>query len=67
LAKPPAAITAKIRKLVQLTRALERGEDFMVTRLTTIKSLCTDEQAATQFLKEPKLSPILVSNILPIR
>jgi hypothetical protein len=50
-AKPPAAITAKIRKLVQLTRALERGEDFMITRLTTIKSLCTDELAATQFAR----------------
>ncbi len=49
LPKPPAATTAKIRKLAQLTQALERGEAFMVTRLTTIKSLCADPLVAAHF------------------
>jgi hypothetical protein len=50
--KLPAAITAKIRKLTQLTRALESGEHFMVTRLTTLKSLCADPTAAAQFARD---------------
>ena len=39
----------KIRRLAQMAVALRKGEHFEVTRLTTLKSLCEDSQAAAQF------------------
>jgi hypothetical protein len=39
----------KIRRLAQIAAELRKGDHFEVTRLTTLKSLCEDSQAAVQF------------------
>jgi hypothetical protein len=41
---------AKIRKLAQIADELRGGEVFSITRLTTVKSLCEDPEAAAQFV-----------------
>jgi hypothetical protein len=49
---PPASLKAqqqKARKLQRLVDDLERGENFNVTRLVVIKSLCQDVKTATRF------------------
>jgi hypothetical protein len=43
------AVVPKIRRLAQIAAALRQGEHFEVTRLTTLKSLCADAQAAAHF------------------
>jgi hypothetical protein len=50
-AKPPSlkAQQQKVRKLQQLVDDLERGENFHVTRLVVIKSLCQDAKTAARF------------------
>ena len=50
-AKPPSlkAQQLKVRKLQQLVDDLERGENFNVTRLVVIKSLCQDAKTAARF------------------
>jgi hypothetical protein len=40
---------AKIRTLAQIAEELRGGAVFSITRLTTIKSLCEDPEAAAQF------------------
>jgi hypothetical protein len=46
----PASKTApKIRRLAQMAAELQEGDNFEVTRLTTLKSLCEDSKAAAQF------------------
>ena len=40
----------RLRKLAQLAKALRSGQQFSITRLTTIKSLCNDRQAAARFV-----------------
>jgi hypothetical protein len=44
-----SAVVPKIRRLAQMAAALRQGDHFEVTRLTTLKSLCEDAQAAAQF------------------
>jgi hypothetical protein len=44
----PAAIK-KLRTLAQIAADLRKGDDFPITRLTTIKSLCADPEAAAKF------------------
>jgi len=44
-----SAVVPKIRRLAQMAAALRQGEHFEVTRLTTLKSLCEDAQAAAHF------------------
>jgi hypothetical protein len=44
-----AQVASKIRRLAQIAADLRKGEHFEVTRLTTVKSLCEDAQAAAQF------------------
>ena len=39
----------KIRRLAQLAAELREGDQFNITRLTTLKSLCEDAKAAAQF------------------
>ena len=50
-AKPPSlkAQQQKVRKLQQLVDDLERGENFNITRLVVIKSLCQDVKTAARF------------------
>jgi len=50
-AKPPSlkAQQQKARKLQQLADDLERSENFNVTRLVVIKSLCQDVKTAARF------------------
>jgi hypothetical protein len=43
------AVIPKMRRLAQMAAALQQGNHFEVTRLTTLKSLCEDAQAAAQF------------------
>lgn len=45
-------IEAKIRKLEETARALRHGENFNVTRLTSLKSLCQSKEKATAFALE---------------
>lgn len=40
---------AKIKKLAVIAGGLKSGEDYPITRLTTLKSLCADEKAAARF------------------
>lgn len=48
--KPDAHPAAKkVRNLEEVAEALRRGEGFSVTRLTTIKRLCEDAEAAGAF------------------
>ncbi len=46
---PNAQIIKKVRNLSKIAEALRSGKDFPITRLTTIKSLCTEPEAATAF------------------
>jgi hypothetical protein len=43
------ATLAKLKKLVAICAGLQSGEDYPITRLTTLKSLCADRKAAAQF------------------
>ena len=45
---PPATIK-KIRTLVEIAADLHQGKDFNITRLTILKSLCSDSEATAQF------------------
>jgi hypothetical protein len=42
-------IASRIRKLVEIAQELREGASFPITRLTRIKVLCEDPQAAAQF------------------
>ena len=42
-------IVKKVKKLSEIAEELHHGKHFDVTRLTTIKSLCGDPEAATSF------------------
>jgi hypothetical protein len=42
-------VASKIRRLAQVAAELQEGDSFEVTRLTTLKSLCEDSNAAAQF------------------
>ena len=45
----PAKTLKKIQTLRQIAVDLRQGKDFNITRLTVLKSLCSDEEAAAQF------------------
>jgi len=42
-------IVKKVKKLSEIAEELRQGKDFPVTRLTTIKSLCGEPEAAAAF------------------
>jgi hypothetical protein len=42
-------IVNKVNKLAEIAEGLRQGKDFPVTRLTTIKSLCGEPEAAAAF------------------
>jgi hypothetical protein len=46
---PASAISKKILTLAQIAQDLQQGKDFNITRLTSLKSLCTDPRVAAQF------------------
>jgi hypothetical protein len=46
---PNGQIIKKVKKLSEIAEALRQGNKFDVTRLTTIKSLCEDTDAAAAF------------------
>ncbi len=50
-APPPTrkAQQLKVRKLMQMVSDLENGEDFNITRLVSVKSLCQDVKTAGRF------------------
>ena len=46
---PNPQIVKKVKKLSEIAEELRQGKDFPVTRLTTIKSLCGEPEAAAAF------------------
>ncbi|MCU0569379.1 MAG: hypothetical protein MUF49_22735 [Oculatellaceae cyanobacterium Prado106] len=44
-----SAVAKKITNLAQIAQELHQGKDYTITRLTSLKSLCKDTQAAGQF------------------
>ena len=48
--RAPAKTRAKIKKLVEITQELYKGNDFNITRLTTLKSLCDTHEIAIRFV-----------------
>ena len=42
-------IVEKIQTLVQIAAELRQGKDFKITRLTLLKSLCSDPETAAKF------------------
>lgn len=44
-----SAVVKKISTFAQIAQELHQGKDFNITRLTSLKSLCADPQAAGQF------------------
>lgn len=40
---------AKLKKLDAIAKGLQSGEDYPITRLTSLKSLCADQKAAAKF------------------
>jgi hypothetical protein len=47
--QPSPAIVKKIQTLAQIAADLRQGKDYNITRLTLIKSLCSDPDAAAEF------------------
>jgi len=47
--QPPPTTLKKIQTLAQITADLRKGKDYSITRLTVLKSLCADPEAAVQF------------------
>ncbi|NQT15425.1 MAG: hypothetical protein HQ582_21895, partial [Planctomycetes bacterium] len=45
---PPKTLK-KLQTLAQIAVDLRQGKDFNITRLTMLKSLCSDPEAAAQF------------------
>jgi hypothetical protein len=43
------ATLAKLKKLSAMAEGLQNGEDYPITRLTTLKSLCVDLKCAARF------------------
>lgn len=48
--KIPATTLKKIQTLVQIAHDLHAGKNFMITRLTSIKSLCNTPEIASDFV-----------------
>ena len=48
--RAPAKTRAKIKNLVEITQELYKGNDFNITRLTTLKSLCDTHEIAIRFV-----------------
>ena len=46
---PNPEIVKKVKKLLEIAEELRQGKHFPVTRLTTIKSLCGEPEAAAAF------------------
>ncbi len=46
---PSPQIIKRVKQLSEIAEALRRGKDFPITRLTTIKSLCGEPEAAPAF------------------
>ena len=46
---PSPQIVNKVKKLAEIAEGLRQGKHFQVTRLTTIKSLCGEPEAAAAF------------------
>lgn len=48
--KIPVKTSKAIEKLAQITRELYQGNDYNITRLTTLKSLCQEPDRASHFV-----------------
>ncbi len=47
--QPSPAVVKKIQALAKLAADLRQGQNFNITKLTIIKSLCSDPDAAAKF------------------
>jgi len=47
--QPTPAVVKKIQTLAKIAVDLRQGQDFNITRLTILKSLCDDPEAAAKF------------------
>ncbi|MDY0169356.1 MAG: hypothetical protein RBS80_22625 [Thermoguttaceae bacterium] len=47
--QPPPKTTKKLQALAQMAADLRQGKHFEITRLTVLKSLCSDSEAAVEF------------------
>ena len=47
--QPPPAVVKKIQALAKIAADLRQGKDYNITRLTLLKSLCSDPDAAAKF------------------
>ena len=47
--RPSPAVVKKIQALAKLAADLRQGQNFNITKLTIIKSLCSDPDAAAKF------------------
>ena len=47
--QPPPKTTKKLQALAQMAADLRQGKHFDITRLTLLKSLCSDSEAAAEF------------------
>src|SRR4051812_14984801 len=47
----PRAVVEKVRKFADIAEGLRRGQRFEITRLTSIKGLCKDHEAARSFAR----------------
>ena len=47
--QPSPAVVKKIQALAKIAADLRQGKDYNITRLTLIKSLCSDPDAAAKF------------------
>jgi hypothetical protein len=45
----PRAVVEKVRKFAEIADGLRRGQHFEITRLTSLKGLCKDQEAARSF------------------
>ena len=48
--QPSPAVVKKLQALAKLAADLRQGQHFNITRLTIIKSLCSDPDAAAKFV-----------------
>ncbi len=49
MSAPPPAVIKRLQTLAQIAADLRHGKNFEITRLTMLKSLCSDQNAAARF------------------
>ncbi len=63
---PNAQIVKKLKELSEIAEALRQGNDFPITRLTTIKSLCSEPEEQGPGCGREALKSVLKRSEAPI-